>query len=145
MRKSLENDSTVEIRVVNTCSFDDKLNLQDNAAEMLDNRLPGNFTSKNFVNVSQQNLTGSEISLLSKVFHTSKLCGGKKPPSHSCKKIKDTCTFKSKHLDEIHKINKKNNCNSKMAVYLVEYQKGGNQYTGSTKAKYKTNNYNSTQ
>ena len=56
MRKSLKNDSTVEIRVVNTFSFDDKLNLRDNAAEMLDNRLLGNFASKNLVNVSQQNL-----------------------------------------------------------------------------------------
>ena len=34
--------------------------------------------------------------------------------------MKDACTFKSKHLDEIHKINKKYNCNSKMAVYLIE-------------------------
>ena len=34
--------------------------------------------------------------------------------------MKDTCTFKSEHLDEIHKINKKYNCNSKMTVCLIE-------------------------
>ena len=33
---------------------------------MLNNRLQGNFVSKNVVNLSRQNLTGSEISLLSK-------------------------------------------------------------------------------
>ena len=53
------------------------------------------------------------------------------PPSDSpphygkpclCENMKDTCTFKSKHLDEIHKINKKYNCNSKMTVYLMECQ-----------------------
>ena len=33
---------------------------------MLDNRLQGNFVSKNVVNLSRQNLTGSEITLLSK-------------------------------------------------------------------------------
>ena len=33
---------------------------------MLDNRLQGNFANKNAVNLSRQNLTGSEISLLSK-------------------------------------------------------------------------------
>ena len=48
-----------------------------------------------------------------------KLCGGKRPPCHLCENIKDTSTFKSKHLDEIHKINKNYNCNSKMAVYLI--------------------------
>ena len=45
-----------------------------------------------------------------------KLCGRKGPPCHLCENIKDTSTFKSKHLDEIHKINKNYNCNSKMAV-----------------------------
>ena len=40
----------------------------------------------------------------------SKPCGEKGPPCHLCESIKDTCTFKSKHLDEIHKINKKYNC-----------------------------------
>ena len=50
----------------------------------------------------------------------SKPCGGKRPPCHLCENTKDTCTFKSKHLNEVHKINKKYNCNSKMAVYLIE-------------------------
>ena len=61
--------------------------------------------------------------------------------------MKDTCTFKSKHLNESHKINKKYNCNSKMAVYLIECDKCGEQYTGGTKAKFRSraNNYKSTQ
>ena len=59
----------------------------------------------------------------------SKPCGGKIPPCHLCENMKDTCTFKSKHLmctfkskhlNKVHKINKKYNCNSKMAVYLIE-------------------------
>ena len=48
----------------------------------------------------------------------SKPCGGKRPPCHLYENMKDRCTFKSKHLNEVHKINKKYNCNSKMAVYL---------------------------
>ena len=68
----------------------------------------------------------------------SKLCGGKRPPCHLCENMKDTCTFKSKHLNEIHKINKKYNCNSKMAVYLIECEICGEQYTGSTKTKFRS-------
>ena len=52
----------------------------------------------------------------------SKVCGGKRPHCHLYKNMKDTCTFKSKHLNEVHKINKKYNYNSKMAVYLKECQ-----------------------
>ena len=37
------------------------------------------------------------------------------------------CTFKNKHLNEVHKINKKYNCNSKMAVYLIECEISGEQ------------------
>ena len=59
--KDLENDSSVETRDVNTSSLDNRLNVKDNGAKMLNNRLQGNFVSKNVVN-----LTGSEISLLSK-------------------------------------------------------------------------------
>ena len=61
--------------------------------------------------------------------------------------MKDTCAFKSKHLNEVHKINKKYNCNSKMAVYLIECEICGEQYTGSTKTKFRSraNNYKSTQ
>ena len=39
---------------------EDNLNVKDNAAKMLDNRLLGNFVSKNVVNWSRRNLTGSE-------------------------------------------------------------------------------------
>ena len=52
--------------------------------------------------------------------------------------MKDACTFKSKHLGEVHKINKKYNCNSKMAVYLIECHICGQQYTGSTKTKFRS-------
>ena len=73
----------------------------------------------------------------------SKPCGGKRPPCDLCEDMNDTCSFKSKHLDEAHKINKKCNCNSKMAVYLKECQICGEQYTGSKKTKFrsKVNNY----
>ena len=77
----------------------------------------------------------------------SKPCGGKRPPCHLCGNMKDKCTFKSKHLNEVHKINRKYNCNSKMAVYLIECEICGEQYTGSTKTKSRSraNNYKSTQ
>ena len=65
MRKKIL-DSSAETRDVNTSSIDNKLNVKDNAAKMLDNRLQGNFVSKNVVNLSRRNLTDSEISLLSK-------------------------------------------------------------------------------
>ena len=64
--KDLENDSSVETRDVNTSSLDDRLNVKDNVAKMLNNRLQGNIVGKNVVNLSRRNLTGSEISLLSK-------------------------------------------------------------------------------
>ena len=50
-------------------------------------------------------------------------------------------------MDEIHKINKKYNCNSKMAVYLIECQICGEQYIESTKATFRSraNNYKRTQ
>ena len=37
----------------------------------------------------------------------SKPCGGKRSLCHLCENMKDMCTFKSKHLNEVHKINKK--------------------------------------
>ena len=64
--KDLKNDSSVEIHDINTSSIDNKLNVKDNVAKILDNRLQGNFVSKNVVNLSRWNLTDSEISLLSK-------------------------------------------------------------------------------
>ena len=59
--------------------------------------------------------------------------------------MKDTCTFKSKHLDEIHKIKKKYKCKSKMAVHLIECQICGEKYTWSTKFRSRANKYKSTQ
>ena len=77
----------------------------------------------------------------------SKPCGGKRPPCHLHENMKDTCTFKSKHLNEVHKTNKKYYCNSKMAVYLTECEIYGEQCTGSTKTTFwsRANNYKSTQ
>ena len=77
----------------------------------------------------------------------SKPCGRKIPLCHLCENMKDTCTFKSKHLNEVHKSNKKYNCNSKMAVYLIECKLCGEQYIGSAKTKFRSraNNYKSTQ
>ena len=60
----------------------------------------------------------------------SKWCGGKIPPCHLCENMKDTGSFKSKHLNEVHKINKKYNFNSKMAVCLIECEICGEQYPG---------------
>ena len=75
-----------------------------------------------------------------------KRCGGKGPPCNLCENMKDTCTFKSKHLNDVHKINKKYNCNTKLAVYLIECEICGEQYTGSTKKfRSRANNYKSTQ
>ena len=98
--------------------------------------------NKNF----KAHLVKSQLTDLDEV-GTSKPCAGKRPPGHSCENMKDTCTFKSKHLNEVHKINKKCNCNSKMAVYLIECEIRGEQYTGSTKTKFRSraNNYKSTQ
>ena len=60
--------------------------------------------------------------------------------------MKNTCTFKSKHFNEVYKINNDYNCHSKMAVYLIECRVCGEQYTGSTKTKFRlrSNNYKST-
>ena len=64
--KDVKNDSSVEIRDVNTSSIDNKLNVKDNAAKMLDNRLQGTFVSKNVVNLSRRSLADSEISCCQK-------------------------------------------------------------------------------
>ena len=50
----------------------------------------------------------------------SKSYGEKRPPWHLCENMKETCTFKRKYLDEIHKSNKKYNGSSKIAVYFIE-------------------------
>ena len=74
-------------------------------------------------------------------------CGGGIPPCHLCKNMKDTCTFKSKHLNEVHKINKNYDFNSEMAVNLIECEICEEQYTGSAKTKFRpmANNYKSMQ
>ena len=60
--------------------------------------------------------------------------------------MKERFTFKITHSHEVHEINKKLNCNSKVVVYLIECQICGEQYNGSTKTKfrYRVNNYKST-
>ena len=65
-------------------------------------------------------------------------CGGKRTPCHLCENMKDTCIFKSKHLNEVHQTNKRYNCNSKMTVYLIECEICGDQYTGSAKTKFRS-------
>ena len=63
--KDLENDSSVEIRDASTSSLDNRLNVKDNVAKMLNNKLKGNFASENVVNFSRWNLADSGIFLLS--------------------------------------------------------------------------------
>ena len=63
--KDLKNYSSVEILDVNISSIDNKLNVKDNAAKMLDNRLQGNFVNLNVVNLPRRKFTDPEISLLS--------------------------------------------------------------------------------
>ena len=77
----------------------------------------------------------------------SNLWGGKKLPYHLFENVKGTCTFKSKHLDEIYKIDKNYDYSSKIAVYLIECKICGEQYTGSTKTNFRSraNNYKRTQ
>ena len=51
-----------------------------------------------------------------------------------------------RYFNEVYKINNDYNCYSKMAVYLIECQVCGEQYTDSTKTKFwsRANNYKST-
>ena len=59
----------------------------------------------------RDNLVRSKLLDIEKI-SISKPCGGKKPRCHLCKSMKDTCTFKSKHFDEVYKINSTYNRNS---------------------------------
>ena len=54
------------MRDVNTCYIVNKLNVKDDAARKLHNRLQGNFVSQNVMNLPRHKLTVSEMSLLSK-------------------------------------------------------------------------------
>ena len=60
--------------------------------------------------------------------------------------MKKISTFKKWNSDEIYHIHEPLNCNSKNAVYLIEYNQCWKQYTGSSKIKfrYRANNYKST-
>ena len=92
---------------------------------------------------SKAHLVRSQLPDLDEVGNQ-KSCERKKPSFHCCENMKDTRPFKSQHLDEIHRINKNYNCNTKMAV--IECQIYGNLYTGSTKTNFRSmeNNYEST-
>ena len=60
--------------------------------------------------------------------------------------MKNTSTFKSKHLNEVYQAMKNFSCNSKMVVYLTECRVCGKQYNGSTMKKLcaRANNYKNT-
>ena len=75
-----------------------------------------------------------------------KPCGGKIPPGQLCSNMKNTSAFQSKYSNEVHQIKKNFNCNSKMALYLIECRVCGKQYHGSTATKFcaRANNYKNT-
>ena len=72
-------------------------------------------------------------------------CGGKRPPSQLCSNMKNTSTFKSKHSNEVYKIKKKFNCNSRIVVYLIEFRVCRKQCNSSTVTKFhaRANTYKS--
>ena len=51
--------------------------------------------------------------------------------------MKNTSTFKSKHLNKAYQIKKNFNCTSKMVVCLIECRVWGKQYNGSTVTKFR--------
>ena len=53
-------------KVRNSENIEEERNANGNKALLLENRLKGNFVSKNVVNLSKRNLNDAEISLLSK-------------------------------------------------------------------------------
>ena len=60
--------------------------------------------------------------------------------------MKNTSTFKRKHLSEVYQIKKSFNRNSKIIVYLIECRVCGKQYNGSnvTNIRARVNNYKNT-
>ena len=54
--------------------------------------------------------------------------------------MKNTSTFKSKHSNEVYQIKKNVNCDSKMAVNLIECRVCGKQYNGNTVTKFRARN-----
>ena len=53
-------------KLTNSKNIEGEINANGNQAILLENRLKGNFVSKNVVNLSKRNLNDAEISLLSK-------------------------------------------------------------------------------
>ena len=63
-----------------------------------------------FKNNKRDHLVRSQLPDIAEI-GMSKPCGGKRPPCHMCKNMKNTCKFKSKHFNEVYKINNDYNCN----------------------------------
>ena len=66
-----------------------------------------------------------------------KPCGEKRPPCQLHGNMKNTSTFKSKHLNEVYQIKENFNCNSKEVIYLIKCRVCGKQYHGSTVTKFR--------
>ena len=63
-------------------------------------------------------------------------CVGERLPSQLCSDMKNTSTFKSKHLNKVYHIKKNFNCNSKIVVYLIEFRVCRKQCNGRTATKF---------
>ena len=63
-------------------------------------------------------------------------CVGERLPSQLCSDMKNTSTFKSKHLNKVYHIKKNFNCNSKIVVYLIEFRVCRKQCNGRTVTKF---------
>ena len=70
------------------------------------------FSDATMIGSLKAHLARSQLQDLDEVGR-SKLCGGKIPPCRLYENMKDTCTFKSKQLNEVRKINKKYNLTRK--------------------------------
>ena len=75
-----------------------------------------------------------------------KPCGRKRTPCQLCSNVKNTSTFKSKHLTKEHQIKKSFKCNSKIVAYLIECRVSGKQCIISSVTKFpaRANNHKST-
>ena len=63
--------------------------------------------------------------------------GRKRPPCELCKLMKKNLTFKKRNSEEIYRIHKPLNCNSKNKVHLIKCIQCWKQYTGSSKTKFR--------
>ena len=61
-------------KLTNSKNIEGEINANGNQAILLENRLKGNFVSKNVVNLSKRNLNDAEISLLSKGLNFVPMC-----------------------------------------------------------------------